>query len=346
MFFLFIGDHGDVDKWLNGHQGQLFGIKDGKTILVPGIGNEIGHVGQYHADHHDRPLADWLDAEAMDHVLDGLKRSVAKQLETLNGTANAGDLERILAEIGDPEKAELVRAVFNLLSVGDHAGAQTHVDVSLGRIKKFEEWDEIETIEVVDGEDVHRIRIGSPEYGAWLAAFEKRAPWYEWFLYLHPEQDKVVRAEYSGAAQLSGVSGSGKTCVSVRRALRLAELPTASVLLLTLNRSLAGLLKQLVEAACLDPAIMNRIKVISFFELAQQLLHDFEPENDRIYADVTWKTGEHVDEVFREYYRRWTNNDDAQVLMPLHRSITARAVSGERLCLGTRAIPHRHRGAA
>ncbi len=328
-FFLLIGDHNDVDRWLDGHRGQRFGIKDGKTVLIPGIGTQLGHSGRYHADHHDRPLAEWLASEAMDHVLDGLPRSVAKKLEIIDGRANSHDLEAILAEINEPIRVELVRAVFSLLSVGDHDGAQAHVDVSMGRIKKFEEWNDAEAIEVTDGEDVRRIRIGSPEYEAWLAAFEKRTLWYEWFLYLHPEQEKVVNANYSGVAQLSGVSGSGKTCVSVRRALRLAEASTANVLLLTLNRSLACLLRQLVEAACTDASVRARIHVISFFELAQQLLHTLEPENDRLYADVTWKLDEHVDEVFREYYRRWTNNNDAQVLLPLHRSITARGVSGE-----------------
>ena len=41
-------------------------------------------------------------------------------------------------------------------------------------------------------------------------------------MFLHPEQEKVVQADYPGVTQLSGVSGSGKTCVAVRRALRFA----------------------------------------------------------------------------------------------------------------------------
>jgi len=55
----------------------------------------------------------------------------------------------------------------------------------------------------------------------------------------------------------------------------------------------------------------------------------FEPENKLYYEDVTWKLGEHVDEIFREYYRCWSNNHDAEVLLPLHKSLTARGVSGE-----------------
>src|SRR5262249_9417010 len=75
--------------------------------------------------------------------------------------------------------------------------------------------------------------------------------------------------------------------------------------------------------------IRARITVSSFFELAQRLLIKFEPLNQKLYADVTWKLGEHVDEVFREYYRCWTNNRDAETLLAVHKIITARGVSAE-----------------
>jgi hypothetical protein len=327
--FLYVGDHDDVSRWLDSHRGQEFGIKDGTAIVVPGSGSQIGHFGSYQSDQHDRSFAERIDAETMDYVLAELPRSVAKRLEALDGRSNSGELESILAQIADHKKSELVRAVFTLISSGNYDGARTHVDLSRGLIKPIEELDKAEMIEVADGEDVRQLRIGSPEYEKWLESFERSSPWYEWFLYLHPEQEKVVNADYSGVAQLSGVSGSGKTCVAVRRALRLAEAPNANVLLLTLNRSLAGLLNQLVEACCIDRSVRDRIQVTSFFELAQSLLHRFEPENKKHYADVTWKLNEHVDEVFREYYRRWTSNDDAQVLLPLHQSVTARGVCGE-----------------
>ncbi|RVC68004.1 hypothetical protein EN766_30960, partial [Mesorhizobium sp. M2A.F.Ca.ET.046.02.1.1] len=294
-----------------------------------GVGHHVAYSDNDRADHHDKPLAELLDTDAMDFVLGGLLRSVAKKLEALDGRSTSSDLDAIVTQIDHPDKAELTWAVFNLLLSGDHDGAQSHIDLRRGIIEPIEEYEDAETIEVQDGEDIRRLRIGSPEYETWLAAFEKRSRWYEWFLYLHPEQEKVVKADYAGSAQLSGVSGSGKTCVAVRRALRLAEASEAKVLLLTLNRSLAGFLEQLVDAACTDNSVRERIEVTSFFELAQRLLHEFEPHNDRQYADVTWKLDEHVDEVFREYYRQWMNNHDARVLLPMHKSMTARGVSGE-----------------
>lgn len=297
--------------------------------MAPGAGKQFNGLQGAEAEHHFKPLAERLDQKAMDHVFDKVPRSAAKQLEALDARSTSGKVEAIVAAISNQRSRDLVQTVFNLLLQGDEDGAQTHIDISMGRIAPLEDADRDDVLEVLDGEDIRRLKLGSVEYERWLEAFEKRTTWYEWFLFLHPEQEAVVKADYSGASQLSGVSGSGKTCVAVRRALRLAEEAGANVLLLTLNRSLAGLLKQLVDAACPNEEIRRRIKVTSFFELAQELLAEFEPENRRIYADVTWKLNEHVDWVFREYYRQWLNNDDASVLEPVHRSMTARGVSGE-----------------
>ena len=66
---------------------------------------------------------------------------------------------------------------------------------------------------------------------------------------------------------------------------------------------------------------------MSFFELAQELLFEFEPDNTLLYKDVTWRLEEHVDEVFREYYRCWANNDDCSIIFPIHRSLNGEGVS-------------------
>src|ERR1043166_2887711 len=66
--FLFVGDHSDTERWLNAHKGETIGVKDSRLIRVPGVGNE---PVQRHVvvDHHDQPLVDKLDLEAMDHLL-------------------------------------------------------------------------------------------------------------------------------------------------------------------------------------------------------------------------------------------------------------------------------------
>jgi hypothetical protein len=326
---LFVGDHDDTDRWLDSHRGETIGVKDRRLVRVPGVG-ENPMLRQVLADQHEQPVIDLLDTEAIDHVLGGLPPNLVRKLGMLDGGSSPDQLNDLVGAIADNHKAELVRKVFVLLLEGNVDGAQAHVELSLGRIAPVGEIETKDIVEVLDGEDVRQLRVGSPEYEQWLRAFEQRSSWHDWFLFLHPEQEKVVKADYASVTQLSGVSGSGKTCVVVRRAMRLAERSDARVLLLTLNRSLAGLLRQLVDAACVDERLRSRIEVTSFFELARALLLSFEPQNARHYQDVTWKLDEHVDEVFREYYRCWANNNDAAVLLPLHKSLNARGVSGEK----------------
>lgn len=327
--FLFMGKHDDAERWLETNKGQTFAVENGRATLVPGTGAPIAYAKSYRAGHHDKPLIEHLPHDLADFMLDGIPRSVAKRLEALDGVSGPTTLQQISGGISDHQKSELVLTVFNQLMAGNIEGAETVLKLRSGAIPSFDDVDPHMLLDVEDGPEIRRLRIGSPEYEKWLEDIEKRTSWSEWFLYLHPEQEKVVKADYAGTAQLSGVSGSGKTCVAVRRALRLADVPDARVLLVTLNRSLAGLLRQLVESAGTDASARDRIEVTSFFELAQRLLLELEPSNARLHHDVTWKLGEHVDEIFREYYRRWLNFDAAKALVPLHLSMNARHVNGE-----------------
>jgi hypothetical protein len=326
--FLFVGDHEDTERWIEGHNGESIGVKDSRLIRLPGIGsNPVSRAVL--VDHHNKPLVDMLDVAASDHLLLSLSPTLVRKFADLDGGCSAEELNALLALVHDPSKRELLQKVLCLLLEGNVDGAEAHIDLSMGRIAPVEEYDSKNILEVFDGEDVRRIRVGSVEYEEWIKAFGRRSTWHDWFLFLHPEQEAIVNADYAGVSQLSGVSGSGKTCVAVRRAMRLAKIDGASVLLLTLNRSLAGMLRQLVDVACADEAVRSRIKVTSFFELARDMLMSFEPSNSRHYEDVTWKLDEHVDEIFREYYRCWANNHDAASLLTLHKSLNARGVNGE-----------------
>ena len=327
--FLFVGDHEDTERWLESHRGEDFGVKDGRLVRVPGVDPNALTTREHLADHHDTPLVDLLEGDNIDHLLDGLAPSLVRRLSSLSRGSTPEQIEVLLRLIGDQDKSDFVRNVLLLLHAGNVDGANAHIELRRGTIAPVEEMPGAELLDVADGDEVRRICVGSPEYERWLKDFEKSATWHDWFLFLHPTQQQVVDANYVGTAQLSGVSGSGKTCVVVRRALRLAGAPDARVLILTLNCSLSGLLQQLVDAACPDEDTRSRIQVASFFDLARSLLITFEPGSGRNYDDQTWKLSEHVDEIFREYYRQWANNNDARDLTALHRSLTARGVNAE-----------------
>ena len=326
--FIFLGDHEDVDRFLEQQKGSRFGVRDGKLVAVPGAGLAAlesrfsGNAGGV-----PQRLIDLLGADE-DYVLEGLPIRALRKIDALDSNSTANDIFDAVTEIANEKSRTFVLDVLGLLSAGNEEGWNARIAYERGEIVDSEAADPDRTIMVEEGDQIRGIIVGSPEYEKYIAAIERDSPWHDWFLYLHPEQEKVVRRDYEGPAQLSGVSGSGKTCVLVRRAVRLAENETASVLILTLNRSLAGMLRKLVRASAAESEL-SRIEVISFFDLARNLLIELEPASQNSLEERTWKLAEHVDEVFREYFRRWLNNDDAKVMGTLQRQLTARKILSE-----------------
>lgn len=72
----------------------------------------------------------------------------------------------------------------------------------------------------------------------------------EWMFFLHPSQSELVNRDFNGPARLRGVSGSGKTCVLLHRARRLAKLYREPVLVVTLTESMRKLLDSLLDDLC------------------------------------------------------------------------------------------------
>jgi len=90
----------------------------------------------------------------------------------------------------------------------------------------------------------------------------------------------------------------------------------------------------LVEYACPDVEIRGLIQVESFFGLCQEYLNLLEPHNQRLYNEVTWKCNdsmveEHIDEIWREFYHCELNNNDAEILFPIHKSLNSQGIFPE-----------------
>ncbi|MQF48989.1 hypothetical protein FIM08_03730 [SAR202 cluster bacterium AC-647-N09_OGT_505m] len=72
-------------------------------------------------------------------------------------------------------------------------------------------------------------------------------PWAQWSVFLHPDQQDLVKGSFSGSTKVSGSSGTGKTVVAVHRAFKLAkEDPSSQVLLTTFSRTLASRIRRMV----------------------------------------------------------------------------------------------------
>lgn len=65
-------------------------------------------------------------------------------------------------------------------------------------------------------------------------------PWDQWAIFLHPAQQRIAEADYSGPFRVSGSAGTGKTVVALHRAAFLAQdNPDARILITTFSNTLA-----------------------------------------------------------------------------------------------------------
>lgn len=149
---------------------------------------------------------------------------------------------------------------------------------------------------------------------------------------LDDTQRKVVNKKFKSTVMLNGVSGSGKTSILIHKAIALADNePSLPILIVTLNKPLAQLIDSLLnEVIDINSQTRKSISVTSMFQLCQEILIKMNPGNEKLYTDVTYGPNkQHVDDIWREFYRCEVNNNDAYVLFQLHKELNSRSISGE-----------------
>lgn len=334
----YAGSHEDVDRWLDRNRGLRLAISNDNDLVEIHVSKDTSTAEQrikYQPDNYDGRILDRLEQDYRIRLLGDLPAKVTEPIRDLRSDASEEKILQELRRVPDTAHHDLLFDVFVLLGSGNIKGAENRINFFFGDDEKekllpAEEVSEDDMLEIREGETVKELSIGSPEYEKWIDTYLKSNDELDWFLFMHPEQKKFVETDYAGPTKLSGVSGSGKTCIAVRRAVRLAEKYAGEdVALITLNRSLSSLISKLVDHICYDQEVRSRIHVYSFFQLCQNLLKEYEPGNERSYSDITWSLGEHIDEIFREFYRCQAFYDKADVLGPLHKSLTALGIDAE-----------------
>ena len=274
-------------------------------------------------------LYEKLPNDCFDRLTENVPFSVAKKLSALESINDEKIIYEAVENIADKELSLAIYESFVLLRQDKCQQALDRIKVYFGESQLADNLSEEELSALADSETIKTIAADDPRFQKVFEHFVASASYMDWMLFLHPDQEKIVKQDFSGPAKLLGVSGSGKTCIVVQRAVRLAEkYPSEKILVLTLNRPLSRLIADMVDAACFQE-IRENIDVMPFFGLCQKLLHDFEPTGDKLYDDRTWKSKEHIDEVWREFYRCELNNHDAAILSPIHDSLIARSVDAE-----------------
>lgn len=331
VFLLFAGTHEDCDRWLQSNTGWIPTVNPARQIIVVHDTSTVPDLKKVPLapDNFSGDILSRLPDAYRSKILDDLKVRESDPFRSLRVGADFSLLIQSVSKVENERARALILDVLNLLNSGDVEGATRRIDLESRALTPLSELNPNEYISVSSGDQIRSIKIGSDEYERFKKAVEGEHS-YKWFVFLHPEQEKIVESNYSGPAKLSGVSGSGKTAIAIMRAIRLAKLyQDKEVAIVTLNKSLASYIDDIVSYAA-DGNIRSRIKVFSLFSLSKQLLLKFEPENERLYEDSTWKTNEHKDEVYREFYRCLHNNNDGEALFPIHQSLVSRGLDAEK----------------
>ena len=329
----FVGDHDDADGWIDCHRGFTPVVGRDRIVVATfesprGLDPDTRVQGN--AGFTTGPLYERLLSNDFDRLVDPLSRRVARTLEALTSASLSDEILAACADIEDEVLRGAVYDVFELFRQDNERAALDRLRLYFGDVEKLVDIEPGPAPAYVDGDLIRSIPVGSGRYAEYLKRFAETGAYKDWMLYLNAEQQAVVDRDFTGSAKLIGVSGSGKTCVVVRRAARLAAKYAGSkILVLTLNRPLAAMISALVDVVC-EPEHRANVEVTAFFDLCRRLVLGKDPAADRRLRDVTWKSNEHVDEVWQEYYRCELNNSDARVLQPLHDSLLSRRWSAER----------------
>jgi UvrD-like helicase family protein len=331
VILLYVGDHEDCDKWLDRNKGRTFAMNESNQIesTIVGISDPEVQPGKSPLS-SPGPLLNRLEAALVDRLLEGLTFTLGQAINGLSAASSSADVEEVTVQIQDPIQRDAVRDTLLLLLTGSLSEAEVRGNLYVEDVTGLQEFAEFEIPDIVDSEFVKSIDSEHPRYGEVLRQFAKSSDYKSWMTFLHPDQDVITKQVFSGAAKLLGVSGSGKTCVVVRRAVELAQrYPNGQILVLTLNEPLANLVDSLIDT-CALPEERSRIDVKALYEICRNLLLEFEPQKERHYRSVTWKGEEHIDEIWLEYYQCEANNHDAEVLSPVHDSLIAQGYRADR----------------
>lgn len=333
--FLFAGDHDAVDQWLNANKGLDFiARKQGSRLEVGPVyvsKRADGKDGLIQSETDwmsSGPVIEQLPQRYQDRLLERLSDNIVGLVRAVKAHTTEEAVLDIAAGITDAAQADAVLDVLLKLRSSDELGAKARIDLYANQARTVDTLSEDEVSKIVSTDTTVRVQDVDPVL---FKHFIETADFKKWMLYLHPQQREFVDKEFSGPTRLAGVSGSGKTCVVIHRALRLARSAAdKTVLVLTLNEALARLISELIDAESGSTRPTNLV-VKSVFELCREKLIALEPTKRdyygrRIVKRNAFAESEHIDEIWEEYYHCQANNHDADVMFDVIRTLLARKV--------------------
>ena len=320
--FLFAGDHTATDHWLDKNRGLEIGINsedNSLTTIYKSSNREKQQIPNSGYSPQSFSLVNELSQTHKNLLLDPLKFSTVEQIQTLNSMSSDDDIEKAIIEVTDDRYFDVLVDVLTLLR------EKTNFNKVMQRIQAFE--GEIITlndasekqIESADfSGEITEINLSEPGSEEFIENALRSKDFKSWMLFMHPNQKYLAEKNFNTPVLLRGVSGSGKTAIVVNRAIYLSKkYPKEQIAVFTLNKSLAKLIQNLINTVVGNK---SNIKVMDFWQECKDILKEFEPNLDKHFDEITWKSKEDITDNWMEFYHQETENY-SDVMFPVHQSL-------------------------
>ncbi len=289
IYLIHVGTHDEVDRWLDQNRGLTVAINEGTrriamtyvTTVEQGEPRETPGLNFATLTETNVPYLKRVPGFDVREFVPS--QFVARSMEMLDENSNDNDIQDAVAHVSEtiePEVGLLLLDMLLSLREGNVTAAEARLAIFRGEAKDIATDEKLESAALADAVNSDTAIILnelSPEDVKRLFEPDK---FQDWMLFLHPEQRRIADAEYDRATVLTGVSGSGKTCVLVHRARFLArKYPGQRILVMTLNRSLSRLLHNLLAALCTAEELQT-IEVMAFYDYFERLVRHFGPEKE------------------------------------------------------------------
>jgi hypothetical protein len=282
IYLLFVGSHDDTERWLNRNRGLAITCNpETRKIVVTHITREerreTPQVNFGALLEANPPYFSRIGVDPSEFVA---QRVLIRALSQVDDNTSDEQINELVMDLNDqePEVANLLLDVIFEVREGNLEAAKARIQKHKTEILTVQEAAELEEAalrDIQNSEDVLNLTGLNEEQLKELFSPDKFA---KWMLFLHPEQKRVAESDYEKTTVLTGVSGSGKTCVLVHRARYLArKYPGQRIGVLTLSRSLTRLIDSLVTQICTEEERAN-IHVMAFYDYFATLVRHFGPQ--------------------------------------------------------------------
>jgi superfamily I DNA/RNA helicase len=278
VWFLFVGDHEECDRWIESHEGLTIAagksdlrIKQTRVAVPLKETAELQQAGVITDE--NKPFLERFPFPEFEQLIPQTR--LQKDLKSIREETGPTEILEIIELITTTDTRNLIFDLIVAAKDGRYEEAEVRLRVFRGEAESVVKNTELLDSALISGENTDSIITFNDLPPEELTRLLDSERFEDWMLFLHPEQKRIVDEDFEMPAVLKGVSGSGKTVVLIHRARRLAQkYPNEKIGILTLNRSLAELLQLLVDRLCLNGENRN-IYVDAYYDYFQKLLNHF-----------------------------------------------------------------------